>query len=507
MEYINAPSFSYEEIVGQLKQSATTNDKFFYLRAGKAQGFPVFLQYLNCFLLVNNIATYIPHREKITRSTPLHYYFERLTYYTREEETHERIDRPLLFSQARREAFEINETIGIHFIEVVSQIQDTFEDKIPAWALETGATELFGVSLALKQTPKHRIRVYTRGDHIIVFTTKGVDNLWDTDFKLYRKLWACIPLIRGWVKPDEEPTHSECTHLCKLLDNDDATEFYTLLEHYYSNNPAITDLKYTNIISTFNNVTGLRQAHLELRIEDTERKAQERLQQYSHALEEKREAMRRLLELQNNDTTIAVDIIKMLVDKKICYALDVSSIQQPEGRISYRCSAPLLSYDKDAARILYNRRKNNGESQELLEIFKLLFLDEKVVLMFDQAIDVCLNTGTIQARNGHTRMNNNLNNCFPNPHHYNHNCWGSYGSVIVKLIHEFKLEEMFYQIKAAVGSFNFSDPPVVGGFLRMLGNIIDGAHNPACFYWRDENCTKAHTYSETIKHFREEIAE
>ena len=214
-----------------------------------------------------------------------------------------------------------------------------------------------------------------------------------------------------------------------------------------------------------------------------------------------------MLELQQSDVKIETETIKMLVDKKICYGLDISNITNGDGSISYRCSAPLLSYDKDAAKAVYRRRVKTDYTNALPELFKLLFIDEKVVLLFDQAIDIKLNRGTFTALNGETRLYTDLNSSLPNPHHYFYNCWGSYGSVIVKLINEYKLEEIFYQIKAAMGSLNFSDPPVIGQFLVLLNKIVEGYYNPACFYWREENCTKLHTLEETIKHFREETTE
>jgi hypothetical protein len=75
------------------------------------------------------------------------------------------------------------------------------------------------------------------------------------------------------------------------------------------------------------------------------------------------------------------------------------------------------------------------------------------------------------------------------------------------LIHEYKLEEMFYQIKAATGSLNFTDYPVIGCFIEMLEMIVEGDYNPRCFYWYDENCSTPHNLEETLTHFTEEVTE
>ena len=80
--------------------------------------------------------------------------------------------------------------------------------------------------------------------------------------------------------------------------------------------------------------------------------------------------------------------IKQLVDKKICYALNIGRLNGDDGTISYRVSAPLLSYDKDAALVCFNKRIKTSNNPKLIALFKLLFIDEKVVLNFDEAIEM-----------------------------------------------------------------------------------------------------------------------
>lgn len=507
MDYANSyTNFSHIDTYQYAVNHASRGTKEFYLRAGKAASLPQFLRYLNYYLLLNDVVVYLPAAERITRSTGLEYYFSTLTRLTNVQADDTQYNCPLLYSNVQLDAFNLKDISVIHFVEVTGQIQDTFERAIPNWARDAEASEQLGISLALKLTPKHRIRVYTRNNHIIVFTTKGMSDAYDSDYKLYRKLWACLPLLRDWVNKEDAP-YPELVELCKTLDKDDSTRFWELLEEGFDNNPVLKDLKYSAIIQTFNNIAISRQQVIERQITDSALSAQRWLDEYAKALNAKRDAERRLLELQQSDIKIETETIKMLVDKKICYGLDISNITNGDGSISYRCSAPLLSYDKEAAKAVYRRRVKIDYTNALPKLFELLFIDEKVVLLFDQAIDIKLNRGTFTARNGETRLYTDLNNSLPNPHHYFYNCWGSYGSVIVKLINEYKLEEIFYQIKAAMGSLNFSDPPVIGQFLVLLNKIVEGYYNPACFYWREENCTKLHTLEETLKHFREETTE
>jgi hypothetical protein len=62
-------------------------------------------------------------------------------------------------------------------------------------------------------------------------------------------------------------------------------------------------------------------------------------------------------------------------------------------------------------------------------------------------------------------------------------------------------------VKAAVGSINFTDYPVMSHFVDQLINLVNNYYNPNCFLWRDENCTTLHNLEETLKHFEERTAE
>jgi hypothetical protein len=501
MTYNSIPqTFTHFESFRSILAQVSRGDKEHYLRAGAATNLPYFLRLLNYYLLINNIAIYTPATARITRATDLRYYFNDLTYKTKPytEETPE-YERHLLYNAAEINTLNLKQVTAIHLIEVVGQINETFETAIPEWARSLeDTTEQLGVSLALKLTPKHRIRVYVRGAHVIVFTTKGLNDAHENDFVLYRKLWACLPLLRNWTAEED----TDCRNLCKLLAISDSTNFWSLLEECYSNNPILKDIKYAAIFKTFDNLSTLRVTALEREISNHNSSAERLLAEYTRVLENKRKTLRHLLELQQMDQGFEKDTIKMLVDKHICYALDVSRITDGDQTILYRCSSPLLSYDKDAAQMVYNKRVLGKYNDKMEKLFKLIFIDEKVVLVFDQAIRIKLVPGTINAQ-----LNNNLDNCFPNPHHYRYNCWGSYGPVITKLIHEYKLVELFYQIKAAIGSINFTDHPVISSFLGMFYDIVENIYNPNCFYWKDEGCTTLHSCEETLNHFKTEDAE
>lgn len=505
---ITPNNFEAQEVLQYISRCRNRGTKEWFLYADNARRLPDFLKYLNYYLFTKDLGFFIPSHERIIRSTNIEYYFSLLTNGTKPitlDDTE--YSSPFKCPLQALDTFNFKSLYGIHIIPVDGQIQYTFETKIPAWAREVEATENLAVSLILKLTPKHRVRVYKRNNHIIVFTTKGISDAVELDWKLYRTLWACLPLLCDWVSPDNDTEFPDVVELCKALGNDDATTFWTLLNNAYKNSPTIIDLKYSSIIQAFNNINAIRTTQLTRQIDRHNSEATQLLQDYARILEAKRDLERRLLEIQNRGTSIDATTVRQLVDKRVCYQLDTAALTNNDGTLTYRCAAPLLSYDKDAARTFYNRRVKADCSLNTQRLFKLLFIDEQVILNFDEAIDVRLNRGTYTAQIGCTNGYNDPSICLPNPHHNYFNCWGSYGPILTKLIHEFKLEELFYQIKAAIGSINFSDPPVMRHFINDLQAIADERYTPACFYWRDENCTTLHTAKETLEHFIEEETE
>lgn len=505
MLYYNSmpTTFTHEDTIVTAVSNCSMTTKEYYYKRGGAPNLPIALKCLNFYAIVEDILIHLPRTDSIKRSTDVPYYLRIIADQMRPYSDNNRYAKPFGIEKSIHDLLNPKDIFSIRIIPVVGQIQDTFERYIPEWATANEAIEVLGVSLALKLSPKHRIRVYKKGDHIIVFTTKGVD--FDDSVNFVRKLWACIPLLRDWTTPDKETEYAELTDLFKTLGEDDAAAFWLKLEAAYNNSTKVKELKYSGIIQTFNSIKTARINAFNNILIDERNNAARILQQYTDSLSRQRDAARHIMEIEHTDNGVDTDTIKRLVDKKICYNLTINNGNGT--KLSYRCAAPLLSYDKEVALVYYNKRIKGVYNETFSNIFKLLFVDEKVVLVFDEGIDISLSHGNIQAKGGYTTIATNFNTHFPNPHHYYYNCFGSYATTITKLIHEYKLEELFYQVKAAIGSLNFTDFPVMSRFVELLADIVDGSYTPACFYWRDENCTTLHTFEETIKHFAEEATE
>lgn len=501
MNYVGYPaSFTHAQTTDAAIFNALRHSKIYYAKAGLMRNMNPCFKYLQYLCLHKDIAIFVPQRDRITRSTELRYFFNDLKTWTLPN-NEAQYNYTLLNGPDVIDSFELKDIFSVQLIPVLGQIEDTFNNRIPAWASEVEAEELLGVSLVLKLTPRHRVRVYKRNEHIVVFFTKTTNEYQTDDSVFIRKLWACLPLIRDWDREE----YGELIEIFKALDKPDATMFWDMLQAAYDADPILKEARYAAVIQTFKTLSEGQIIRYLTQLEYNRRAIEERLAAYNDALQTMRDTQRRLAEAESNKVELDVSSIKLLIDKQIAYALDTSRISTNGNSVlSYRCAAPLLNYDKEAAKAYYRRRiKDCGETVRH-DIFKLMFIDEKVVLKFDEEILIDFARGNIQARDGNLYHGNNYNEVFPNPHHAGYNCWGSYGATIAGLINSYSIEELFYQIKTAVGSLNFSDPPVMNVFIDKLDNICQGIYNPACFLWRDENCTTAHTLEETLNHFTEE---
>ena len=501
--YQNPYSSKYVDALHNELRRIHPNTKEYYINAGIGVQLPLFLKLCNYFMLHNDIALFTTSRT-IKRSSNVPLELNHLIRLTNAEDS-DSMTTPLIYSAARRDDWGIKETYGIHIINVIGQIQDTFEQFIPAWASSCDAQEILGVSLALKLTPKHRIRVYKRNEHIVVFTTKGLTDAYDNDFILHRKLYACLPLMLGWMNTETNTCkYPEVYSLLRGLEYNDATTFWDLFEMLCSTNPTLKDITYKGIFDAFKHINENRIKGFMTKSDEWRVRLQQLERDYSEILNEKDKCDKMILTLTTNEV-LEPDTIKLLTDKRICYALDISQLTDANNaRMSFRCSAPVLNFDKSAAKAYYNRRIEGIYSNTFCKLFKLLFFNEKVVLNFDEEIVINFTQLSVQAKNGLLLHGNNYDNCLPNPHHAYHNCWGNYMPQIKKLIADFNLEDLFYQIKAAVSSINFTDFIVIGAFMTDLQHIIDGDYNAPCFLWRDEDCTTLHTLNETLEHFKED---
>lgn len=407
-------------------------------------------------------------------------------------------DFPRPFNYNNRYLFEygLKAFVGIHFVNVTGQIQYSFEQAIPQLAKEYNFTEQLNVSLYLKETPKHRVRVYSNAQHIVIFTSKPIFDPFISDYTpLVRKLYAAIPLIMQW---DTETIGSK---LLKSLGAEDHTVYWEILCRFIEQNEFLKNLKYAPLYELFDNISRLRSIPLQKKLINKEND----IRSYESLLEayyrDRAQILGELAQIENEKATYDKDAIRLLVDKGVVHGLHTDQITNGRGKLYFLCSAQLTAYDKRAAKSYINGSCFEPGSM-LQKFYQHIFLDEELILQFSEEVVLDFANKTVAAGQDYANRLTDFNQTIPNPHHWYFNCWGNYKTQLTRMISDCNLEGAFYTIKNAIGSINFTDGAVLGRFKNIMHGIVELDYTPKFILWRDENYSTPHTWAETYEHYK-----
>lgn len=449
--------------------------------------------------LVEDVLLYHDRPTEIKRNTGVVY---DLTQLLRDrckiitEDNHSNFPRPFYYDNRCLFEYGLKAFVGIHFVNVTGQIQYTFEQVIPQLTKEYNFTEQLNVSLYLKETPKHRVRVYSNEQHIVVFTNKPIFDSFESDYTtLVRKLYAAIPLIMKWN------TKTISSKLLKSLGAEDHTVYWEMLCNFVEQNDFLKNLKYAPIYELFDNISFMRAAPLKQKLSAKESD----IRSYESALEkyyrERAQLLGELAQIENEKSAYDKDAVRLLVDKNVIHGLRTDQLTNGSGRLFFLCSAQLTAYDKRAAKNYINGSCFEKDSI-LQKFYQHVFLDEELMLQFSEEVIFDFTNKTILAGHGYASRLIDFNTAIPNPHHWYFNCWGNYKTQLLRMLADCNLEGAFYTVKNAIGSLNFTDGAVLGRFKTVMEAIIELTYTPKFILWREENYSTLHTWAETYVHYK-----
>lgn len=495
---------SYETVCDTLRSVEpmyNTIPKFHYLQISsirQLRNAPV-LHTLITAALIEDILLYHDRPMEIKRSTDVVYELTRLLQDRCKiitEDNNFNFPRPFYYGNSCLFEYGLKAFVGIHFVNVTGQIQYTFEQAIPQLVKGYNLTEQLNVSLYLKETPKHRVRVYSNEQYIVVFTNKPIFDSFENDYTpLVRKLYAAIPLIMKW---DTETTVSK---LLKSLGADDHTVYWEMLCNFVEQNDFLKNLKYAPLYELFDNISLMRATPLKQKLSAKESD----IRSYESALEkyyrERAQLLGELAQIENEKSAYDKSAVRLLVDKNVIHGLRTDQLTNGSGRLLFLCSAQLTAYDKRAAKNYING--SCFEKGSLLQKFyQHVFLDEELMLQFSEEVIFDFTNKTILAGHSYASRLIGFDNAIPNPHHWYFNCWGNYKTQLLRMIADCNLEGAFYTVKNAIGSLNFTDGAVLGKFREVMQGVIELIYTPKFILWREENYSTLHTWAETYKHYK-----
>ena len=366
---------------------------------------------------------------------------------------------------------------------VAGQITEFFENSLvnltPCYTLDDNNEilkhtweELKGLSIALKCSPRHRVRVYkytmveknteiTR-QHIVVYSAKAFN---DDDLLLKRKVYAAIPYMLGL-----DNDHA-LTKVLRALENKSCDEWLEDVDTYLNSLDKYTNYVRHRLIQRFKTLNNMHSNALKARKADIDDNISRILQDYRENLKVQHDILNEIAGM--SDACLTEDDIKMLIDKGIIQDLTVDT--SSNTTIDFSISSPVLSYEKAAAEKYYSTISDIDRVYKTL--FKHVFLDEDCVLYFTDRVRINFSNYTYEARS-RIIADPPGQVLFRNPHHKHYNCWGGYATAITNLISEFNFMQLFMQIKAGVGSLNMTDYTVLRRFRNDVESMYDSTRQP-----------------------------
>ena len=346
-------------------------------------------------------------------------------------------------------------------------VTDTFEH-LPIWVRENdNICEMNNMSLYLKCTPKHRIRVYRkkyndRHYSYVIFSNKPFI---DDDIDIYSKICGLIPLM------DTKPFSSEATELFKWIATNTATDANELVNKFTAyitehHADVINELEFKRVVEQFDSIKRAKRNKAMSEAEEYRRHIQtltQRLKDVNVFLQDKL----RIIAGIDTEHTLTYDEIKSLVDSKAIVNLNVTP-----SSMTFTCYSYLINYDADAALTYYDRNLKTEPNDSYAKFFKAVFIDKIAIINMATTLSINLTNNDLSA--AHVDY---IDGAIPNPHHAAYNCWGNYSTPIATALGRDDLLQLALTIKTAVGSLNMVDYPVLTRFRNMVYNYISNYPN------------------------------
>ena len=410
------------------------------------------------------------------------------------------VDLPRRYNSTEYKEGLVKEYATLTLCHVKGQITDFFENALrnntPIYNIDNEEDnpyseqtweELNGLSIALKCSPKHRVRAYKyrivekRNNavrtHYIIYSAKSFD---EDDCLLRRKCYAALPYLLSFEEDDA------LTPVLRALEHSNSDDWLTLAETYLNNVPAYINYKRERLIKSFETLNAMHSESLNARAKEMARRVEEALKAYQTKLHEQQLVLNEIAGVC--DETLTIDDINMLIDKNIIQDLTID-----RQVITFTVTSPVLAYDKPAAEKYYKTLIKNNAPQEYRDLIKHVFVDEDYILYFTDRVKIDFATYEFNARNSVYAPNGYI---FRNPHHKHYNCWGGYGDAITRLISQYNYMQLFMQIKAGVGSINMTDYTVLGRFQQDILELYNrGVDAPKVIALR-EDPKKLYTFKE-----------
>lgn len=355
----------------------------------------------------------------------------------------------LINSNAYNLAVEPRFTASNRFGLFIIRIINSFEESFDYITKDSEYTILEAASEDLKETQRHKIKLFTIKDSNYLFVCTDRIPCLETYYKLNLLKWSLIK--------DKCPKYKESIfELHKALLENNKEKFIEATDNI-KNDTELKELKYHNIISVFTSKKETDIKEIEYEIANTRNEIDINRRRLSLNIRKIDDLNTQLEHIKNLDDKVDTDIlIKYLI--KSPYIKNVRKMDPNKLILSYE--APLLYFDEYIVEKIMDNKE--GIDHDIISIF----YDNNYQLM--ARCQVCLNTHTFEIYKYETIGSNEY--AVGHPHIDYYSCFGNHDEIIAESAENGDYLMTLEEITQAVLNLNFSDSIVINTLLETIRN-------------------------------------
>ena len=356
--------------------------------------------------------------------------------------------------------------INVYYVyRDINNVFDYLDTELGRYSSEHPTGDMLSLSVGFKEDRYHRVRIYKTRSATYVFTTHRMSA------QFVRRLYTIVPVLFDDIFPaDNELAVNVFRNIM-----DTCEDWLESVKAWVDENLDEAKITADEIRRVFGEAFQAQKNNINNVIARLRRDLENALVTYTRTLKD--------LEAQNAlyqrlyDSTSATEMMDEFLNFIIEKEKESCKLTKVGNRLRLDIVAPLTNYSVAEANNIIRRQINDPTLKQLMQD---IFVEQKYTLYMSTSmywdIMACYQgNNPIQAERHGTYCTKGV----PNPHHYYFSCYGDNTPATVKAMQNGQYIAAYLQLKASVGSFNWTDCPVASSFLSAIRNTEEHYWNAA----------------------------
>lgn len=345
--------------------------------------------------------------------------------------------------------------VNIYYVyRDINNVFNYLDTELGRVSTEHPTGDLMGVSIGFKEDRYHRVRLYKTSQLVYVFTNQRPTN------NFVRRLYAIIPMLF------DKDFNTENTLAVDVFKNiiEPHNVWIHSIKAWVDENLDEAKINAEAIKSIFSKALQSQKATVESNLTRLRHNVDSYLTNYSRALKELERHNHMYQRMYDTDaeSKIMNEFLDFITDKE----KNSCKLNKVGDKLRLDIVTPLTNYSVAEADNIIRRQISDPALRQLM---KDIFVEQKYTLYMSSSIywDIMAcyrGDNPVHSERYSTMCATGM----PNPHHYYYSCYGDNTPAVVKAMQHGQYIAAYLQLKASVGSFNWTDGPVASNFLSAI---------------------------------------